>query len=62
METRIQRADTDPYAYPDTVGIYRLPIEYLRNEFKYSHTMQSRISDLEGKEFSHWRKARGDGN
>ena len=54
--------DTDPNKYPITTGIYRLPIAYLRKEHKYNENMQIAINELESHGFTHWRKARGDGN
>ena len=52
----------DPTDYPKTIGVYRLPISFLNDENKFSETMPQVVRQLEQNGFSHWRKARGDGN
>ena len=37
-------------------------MQYFKDEFKYSQSRQARIKELEDLTFTHWRKARGDGN
>jgi ubiquitin thioesterase protein OTUB1 len=52
----------DPNGYPDTVGIYRLPLRFLSDEFKFSESAQYQVSRLRELNFTHYRKSRGDGN
>ena len=60
----IGKYDTNPDVYPGTVGVYRLPINWLNVEFKGMEKIKEIIRNfrLADVNISHYRKSRGDGN
>jgi hypothetical protein len=37
----------DPSAYPETTGVYRLPIDFLKKDFKFSPAKLAQVEKLE---------------